>query len=84
MSSGNQVNYPGSTPGSGPDENYSKTKLTYFGHIIRAQNLCKTFLKGGRIGGKAMYGKEASRMHNCHMPQQDGESWVINVHNYSY
>lgn len=33
---------------------------------------------------QAMDSKEASRMHNFHMPQQDGESWVINVHNYSH
>lgn len=33
---------------------------------------------------QAMDSKEASRMHNFHMSQQDGESWVINVHNYSH
>lgn len=64
--------------------------VTLSGH----RTCAKIFLKGGSIGGKgkikqedycewyqAMDGKEASRMHNCHIPQQDGESWVINVHN---
>lgn len=30
-----------------------KRKLTYFGHIVRAQNLCKKFFKGRKDGRKS-------------------------------
>lgn len=56
-------------------------------HYQGTEPVQKNYVKGKRMGGKgkneqedycewdqAMDSKEASRMHNFHMPQQDGES----------